>query len=62
MERVDVQALEHVIDDDTRGLVGGLGSGRTSKRDRRQVWLSDLEPSASDVDRLVAAFRAEVSA
>lgn len=46
----------------TRGLVGGLGSGRTSKRDRRQVWLSDLEPSASDVDRLVAAFRAEVSA
>ncbi|RHW25398.1 hypothetical protein D0Z08_19410 [Nocardioides immobilis] len=44
-----------------RGVSGGIGSGRTAKHDRRQIWLTDLESHAGDIDALMDAFRAEVS-
>ena len=45
----------------TRGVGGGIGSGRSRRRSRRQIWLSDLEPHVGSADALLGAFRAEVS-
>lgn len=45
-----------------RGLGGGIGSGRSGPRPRREVWLSDLTGEAGDATRLLDVFRAEVSA
>jgi hypothetical protein len=45
-----------------RGLGGGIGSGRSGPRPRREMWLSDLVRDAGDPVRLLDSFRAEVSA
>ena len=56
-----VHASGERADSSPRGTGGGIGSRRTGKRSNREVWLSELVGAAGDADRLLEAFRTEVS-